>query len=66
MPEALSTECAKCSDAQKKLAGKVLSHLLQNHRDFWDALIAKYDPEGNFRKKYGLDDNDEDYPDGED
>lgn len=57
MPEALATECAKCSDVQKRLAGKVLSHLLQNHRSYWDALIAKYDPEGNFRKKYEVDED---------
>nr|USF20783.1 chemosensory protein [Lasioderma serricorne] len=61
LPEALATDCAKCSDAQKKFAGKVFTHLLQNHRDFWNALLAKYDPEGNFRKKY--EGENEDYSD---
>lgn len=65
LPEALATECVKCSAAQKKLAGKVLAHLLQNHRDFWEALLAKYDPEGKFSQKYGLNDGEDDYTDEE-
>ncbi|KAI7815306.1 chemosensory protein [Rhyzopertha dominica] len=60
LPDAIATECVKCSEAQKKIAGKVFSHLLQDHRQIWDELIAKYDPDGNFRKKYGIDE-DEDY-----
>ncbi|KAK9498834.1 hypothetical protein O3M35_003390 [Rhynocoris fuscipes] len=52
LPDALETECSKCTDAQKKIAGKVMSFLLQNRRNYWNELLAKYDPEGKFRKKY--------------
>lgn len=57
LPDALATECAKCSEVQKKQAGKVFSHLLQNHRQYFDELLAKYDPDGNFRKKYHVDED---------
>lgn len=53
LPDALASECARCTDTQKKIAGKVLAQLLQFHRkEFFDPLVVKYDPDGNFRKKY--------------
>ncbi|XP_073972917.1 allergen Tha p 1-like [Rhodnius prolixus] len=52
IPEALETECAKCTDAQKRFAGKVMSFLLLNKRNYWNQLLGKYDPNGKFRKKY--------------
>jgi hypothetical protein len=53
----LATDCAKCSAGQKKQAGKVLTFILLNYRKEWDQLIAKYDPEGNYRKQYEIDDD---------
>ncbi|CAG9762019.1 unnamed protein product [Ceutorhynchus assimilis] len=61
LPDAIATECSKCSPAQKKIAGKVFSHLLLKHRDDWNKLTAKYDPEGRFQNKYLIED--EDYSD---
>ncbi|XP_014277055.1 ejaculatory bulb-specific protein 3 [Halyomorpha halys] len=52
LPEAIQTECAKCTDSQKRMAGKALSYILQNKRNYWNELIGKYDPKGEFRKKY--------------
>ncbi|XP_047000153.1 ejaculatory bulb-specific protein 3-like [Schistocerca americana] len=59
IPDALQTECSKCSAVQKKQAGRVMAWILENKRNYWDELIAKYDPEGNFRKKYGYDEDDD-------
>lgn len=66
----MSTECSKCSDVQKKQSGKVLTYVLQYYRPEWDKLLAKYDPEGVYRKKYDLTDKDDEefeyYDDDED
>ncbi|KAH1007301.1 hypothetical protein HUJ04_004556, partial [Dendroctonus ponderosae] len=61
LPDAIATECSKCSQTQKKIAGRVFQALLLNHRDDWELLTNKYDPEGNFQKKYLQED--EDYSD---
>nr|AVI04873.1 putative chemosensory protein 1 [Anthonomus grandis] len=58
LPDAIASECSKCSPAQKKIAGKVLSSLLLKHRDDWNKLTTKYDPEGKLQKKYFVEDED--------
>lgn len=45
---------------EKQAVGKIFAHLLQYHREQWNQLLDKYDPEGTFRKQYELD-GDEDY-----
>jgi hypothetical protein len=57
IPDALLTECIKCSEVQKKHAGTIMSYIQLNHPDMWEAILNKYDPEGTFRKKYGVDDD---------
>ncbi|KAF5301385.1 hypothetical protein FQA39_LY10783 [Lamprigera yunnana] len=52
LPDALSNDCKKCSEVQKRQGGRVLSHILEYYRDDWDELVALYDPEGKFREKY--------------
>lgn len=42
-------------------AGQVLTYILQNHREDWYKLVDKYDPDGNFRKKYDLSDKEDDF-----
>lgn len=49
-PDAVATNCSKCNDFQKKNAGKVLTFVLLNYRNEWDQLVDKYDQDGNFRK----------------
>nr|WVD93736.1 chemosensory protein 12 [Graphosoma rubrolineatum] len=56
LPEAIQSECAKCTDAQKRMAGKALSYILQNKRNYWNELLGKYDPKGEIRKKYEYED----------
>lgn len=52
IPDALVTECRKCNEKQKTSVRKVAHHLIKNRKSDWDALIAKYDPEGKFQKSY--------------
>lgn len=52
LPDALENECSKCNESQKKGASKVIRYLIDNKRQYWDELAAKYDPEGVYLKKY--------------
>ncbi|XP_071448260.1 ejaculatory bulb-specific protein 3-like [Hetaerina americana] len=52
LPEALKTECAKCTPKQKEGAEKAIRYLMKNKPDMWEELTAKYDPSGEFKKKY--------------
>ncbi|KAJ8925808.1 hypothetical protein NQ315_009658 [Exocentrus adspersus] len=63
VPDAIATECSKCSPIQKKQAGIVLSHILLNYRDDFNLLAAKYDPDGKARKMYNIDQDEDDYQD---
>ncbi|KAJ8960204.1 hypothetical protein NQ318_003928 [Aromia moschata] len=66
VPDAIATECSKCSDLQKKQAGIILSHILLNFRDDFNALVELYDPNGKVRKLYDIDQGEDDYQDLED
>nr|WBW64317.1 CSP6 [Frankliniella intonsa] len=59
IPDALQTECSRCSEKQKQIAGTIMSYLLQYKKNYWDELLCKYDPEGTFREKYEVDEDDE-------
>nr|CAJ01490.1 hypothetical protein [Biphyllus lunatus] len=56
LPDALHTDCSKCSDTQKNGSKKIIRHLIDNKKDWWKELEAKYDPEGTYRKKYEAED----------
>ncbi|XP_014272010.1 ejaculatory bulb-specific protein 3 [Halyomorpha halys] len=52
LPDALATGCAKCSEKQKAQTEKVLRHLTKNRPRDWARLKTKYDPTGEYSKKY--------------
>lgn len=52
LPDALETDCSKCSETQRKAAKKVIQHLVNNKADMWEELMVMYDPDGEFKKKY--------------
>lgn len=60
IPDAILTECAKCSDRQKKQAGKALAHLLTYKPEYWKMLVQKFDPDNVHFRKYMTDDNEND------
>nr|AXB87340.1 chemosensory protein 6 [Tropidothorax elegans] len=52
LPDALATGCNKCSEKQKAQTEKVLRHLSKNRPRDWQRLKTKYDPKGEYSKKY--------------
>ena len=53
LPDALATECSKCSERQKDMSKKVIDFLTANKPKMWHKLLDKYDPEKKYRAKYG-------------
>ncbi|XP_019866898.1 ejaculatory bulb-specific protein 3 [Aethina tumida] len=52
LPDALHTDCSKCSDVQKRGSKKIVRHLIDHKPEWWKDLEAKYDKEGTYKKKY--------------
>ncbi|XP_058062023.1 ejaculatory bulb-specific protein 3-like [Anopheles bellator] len=52
LPEALQTNCAKCSEKQRAGAIRVLNYIIENRKDQWKVLQKKFDPENKYIEKY--------------
>lgn len=52
IPDALKTKCAKCNETQKRGTRKMMNHLLDNKREWFNELEAVYEPEGSYKKQY--------------
>lgn len=52
MPDALETDCSKCSEAQKVGSEKIISYLIDSRPDYWTPLQKKYDPTGEYTEKF--------------
>jgi hypothetical protein len=52
LPDALNSGCTKCNQKQKETAEKVIRHLSQKRTRDWERLTKKYDPDGQFKKRY--------------
>nr|AWW17225.1 chemosensory protein 1 [Riptortus pedestris] len=52
IPDALQTDCSKCTEKQKSGTAKVIKFLVEHKKAMFDELSAKYDPEGIYKKKY--------------
>lgn len=52
LPDALQSECSKCSEKQKEGAKKVLTFLFKNKPEHFEKLEKKYDTNGVYRAKY--------------
>lgn len=59
VPDAIQTECSKCSERQKVQAGKVLAHLLQHKPEYWKLLLQRFDPNNVYLRRFMSDDDDE-------
>lgn len=51
LPDALKTDCSKCTDVQKNRSDKVIRFLIKNRNDDFERLTAKFDPTGEYKKK---------------
>lgn len=56
LPDAISNDCAKCSDKQKEMTKKMLEFLIKKKHDWYEELETKYDPEGKYRDRFTKDD----------
>lgn len=52
LPDALASGCTKCNEKQKQTAEKVIKHLQVKRSRDWDRLTKKYDPQGEYKKRY--------------
>lgn len=52
LPDALNTECSKCSASQKEKAEEVIRFLAEKRRADFDELISIYDPTGEHKAAY--------------
>ncbi|KAH8273303.1 hypothetical protein KR018_008294 [Drosophila ironensis] len=52
LPDAIKTDCSKCTEKQKFGVEKVTSHLIDNQPTAWKRLEKIYDPTGGYRIKY--------------
>nr|AGZ04931.1 chemosensory protein 3 [Laodelphax striatellus] len=53
LPDALRTNCSKCSEKQKEFSDKVIRYLIDNKPEEFAALTKKYDPEGIYKTTFG-------------
>ncbi|XP_031618373.1 ejaculatory bulb-specific protein 3-like [Contarinia nasturtii] len=51
LPDALQSDCSKCSAAQKRNSKKVINFLRTRRPNDWKDLTAKFDPEGLFKQR---------------
>ncbi|KAL0101275.1 hypothetical protein PUN28_018815 [Cardiocondyla obscurior] len=52
LPDALESECHKCSEKQKKGTEKVVRYLVNKKPETWEQLKKKFDPNGQYSQKY--------------
>nr|AIX97069.1 chemosensory protein 1 [Dastarcus helophoroides] len=52
MPDAIKTDCAKCSEKQRTGSEYIMKYLIDHKPEYWMPLEEKYDPEGSYKKKY--------------
>lgn len=52
LPDALQTNCSKCSPQQREGTERVVRYLIKNKEEQWNELRKKYDPENIYATKY--------------
>lgn len=52
LPDAMATNCAKCTEHQKYGSDRVTHFLIDNRPEDWDRLEKIYNPEGSYKKAY--------------
>ncbi|XP_075216523.1 ejaculatory bulb-specific protein 3-like [Lycorma delicatula] len=52
LPDALKTQCAKCTENQKQGALKVVQRLQKDYPDEWKLLLDKWDPKREYFTKF--------------
>ncbi|XP_059479128.1 ejaculatory bulb-specific protein 3-like [Neocloeon triangulifer] len=52
LPDALETDCSKCSERQIEIVRKASRHLMEKRPADWKKLQDKYDPQGTFQPRF--------------
>ncbi|GJQ66517.1 hypothetical protein Trydic_g4504 [Trypoxylus dichotomus] len=52
MPDALQTNCSKCSKKQKNASDQLILFLIENKPQYWEPLKKKYDSTGEYTTKF--------------
>lgn len=54
LPDAIQSDCSKCTEKQKIGADKVTHYLIDNKPDEWEKLADKFDKDDEYKTKYLL------------
>lgn len=54
LPDAIQTDCSKCTNDQKRNSRKVITFLRTRRPQDWKKLTDKYDPQGLYNKRAAL------------
>nr|ALR72520.1 chemosensory protein 6 [Colaphellus bowringi] len=52
IPEAITNNCAKCSDAQKRIIRKTSRFIRRERPQDWDRVSRKYDPQQKYTANF--------------
>ncbi|XP_034939979.1 ejaculatory bulb-specific protein 3-like [Chelonus insularis] len=52
LPNALKSGCSQCDAKTKETVEKVINHLKSKRANDWEKLLAKYDPKGEYKKRF--------------
>nr|AMP19496.1 chemosensory protein 1 [Tomicus yunnanensis] len=52
MPDAIETDCSKCSEKQREGSEIMMRYLIDNKPEYWNPLQEKYDPTGSYKQRY--------------
>jgi hypothetical protein len=52
LPDALESDCSKCSPRQKQIVRKASRHLVAKRPEDWKKLSDKYDPQQMFKQRF--------------
>ncbi|XP_055325368.1 ejaculatory bulb-specific protein 3-like [Sitodiplosis mosellana] len=52
LPDAIATNCSKCTEKQRSGSEKVTHYLIDNQPEEWDQLAVIYDKDGEYKRKY--------------
>ncbi|CAH1116672.1 unnamed protein product [Phaedon cochleariae] len=52
IPEAITNNCAKCTDQQIKIVKKTSKFILKNNPDDWERISRKFDPDRKYKDNF--------------
>lgn len=52
LPDALQSNCSKCSERQREGTDRVVRYLIDNKPEQWEVLRKKYDPDNVYAQQY--------------